>query len=497
MLQVCLLVALLLGGDDVKTVEAKMRDLIAHGDKLAKAGQLDAALACYESAVKVYEKFRDGKKKAVPVVRKSKWDPPADLAHLKSTPAAVRKKIDALVKVMFDVNEGRGSLIAKDALSAMGKPAFPRILGAMAKIRDTITDVDSGEERMVESSLKLADEALREIDGWLTGKGKSTLRPGSERRYIQYICRLHYKRWMQKLKGMREMPGPFDPAKTYDGEDPEEYTSGKKSLAQEKVVLPAASKGVADKKQEGRIAIELTKNGEVRWKGKAVTLKKLAAGLKEAKRAFDQEMKKTGRSGYEKIGPGVKASSLFALLRVDRDAPWVHVQWLLYTLAAQRIYKTQFAVADGRRLDCWLPTDRGTFRPLAKPVNDVLVSILIQGRKEVEREFGPADRRIKVIVPTAVVYTFDGQSAKLADMSKWIAPAKAAAAAKNTIVIGEIKAGQKTPFKYVVAVLDRFHADGLRRTQFYGTRIPGPGLREMVALPYPKQNWTPPPRPPR
>ena len=215
MLQVCLLVALLLGGDDVKTVEAKMQDLIAHGDKLAKAGQLDAALACYESAVKVYEEFRDSKKKAVPVVRKSRWDPPADLAHLKSTPPAVRKEIDALIKTMMDPMEGRDSLVAKDRLIAIGKPAFPRILGAMAKIRDTITDVDSDEERLIESSLKLADSALREMDGWLTSKGKPGLRPGSEKRYIAYICRLHYKRWVQKLKDMREMPGPFDPGSEF------------------------------------------------------------------------------------------------------------------------------------------------------------------------------------------------------------------------------------------------------------------------------------------
>jgi hypothetical protein len=150
--------------------------------------------------------------------KRSRWDPPADLAHLDSTPFHERVEIDDFVILMMDFNAGRDSLDAKTALMAIGKPAFPRVLGAMAKIRDTITDVDSGDERLIESSLKLADECLREMDGYLTAKGKSTLRPGSEKRYIQYICRLHYKRWSQKLKEMPEMPGPFDPTLDYNEE---------------------------------------------------------------------------------------------------------------------------------------------------------------------------------------------------------------------------------------------------------------------------------------
>ena len=97
----------------------------------------------------------------------------------------------------------------------------------MAKFRDTITDVDSLDERLIESSLKLADETLREMDGYLTAKGKTMLRPGSEKQYIGYICRLHYKRWQQKLKNMPEMPGPFDPSNEYEGEV-EEYRGGGK-----------------------------------------------------------------------------------------------------------------------------------------------------------------------------------------------------------------------------------------------------------------------------
>ncbi len=154
-------------------------------------------------------------------------EPPVDLGHLESTPFRTRIEIDELVDLMIDVDAGRDPLDAKEALIAIGKPAFPRILGAMAKIRDTITDVDSDNERLIESSLKLADECLREMDGWLTAKGKTGLRPGSEKRYIGYICRLHYKRWMQKLKDMPEMPGPYDPSGEYGGEAEEHRPAGK------------------------------------------------------------------------------------------------------------------------------------------------------------------------------------------------------------------------------------------------------------------------------
>ncbi|MHC4222727.1 MAG: hypothetical protein ACYSUN_01945 [Planctomycetota bacterium] len=155
-------------------------------------------------------------------MRKSRWDPSPDLAHFETTPPDMRAKIDKLIEQMFDPFAGRDSLDAKEMLIVIGKPAFPRILGRMAKARDEVTDVDSHEERLLESSLKLADETLRGMDGWLEAKGKSCLRPGSNKDYVTYICRLHYKRWDQKLKTMDKMPGPFDPSNEYAGEA-EEY----------------------------------------------------------------------------------------------------------------------------------------------------------------------------------------------------------------------------------------------------------------------------------
>jgi hypothetical protein len=144
------------------------------------------------------------------------YDPPATLGHLETTPQQQRKEIDELIVVMFDVEAGRGSLDAKARLAAIGKPAFPPVLGAMARIRDAIRDTDSMEERLVESSLKLADECLREMDGFLDAHDKAPIRPGTEKSYIVYVLRIHYRRWQdgmggQPLKELEKMPGPFDP----------------------------------------------------------------------------------------------------------------------------------------------------------------------------------------------------------------------------------------------------------------------------------------------
>ena len=150
-------------------------------------------------------------------LKRSKWDPPTNLGHLDTTTNEERARIDKLVKTMLDPEVGREALEAKQELARYGKKAFPRILGEMARIRDSITDKDDMQERLIESGLKLADECLREMDGYLNAYKKATLRPGSSRRYITYICRLHYKRWIKDLQNMPKMPGPYDP--TLDHEE--------------------------------------------------------------------------------------------------------------------------------------------------------------------------------------------------------------------------------------------------------------------------------------
>ncbi|MCZ6787527.1 MAG: hypothetical protein O7E54_10250 [Planctomycetota bacterium] len=139
-------------------------------------------------------------------LKKSKWDPPANLGHLDETTNEERARIDKLIKTMLDPDMGRDSHKARQELVRFGKKAFPRILGEMAKIRDTITDKDDDEERLIESGLMLGDNCLREIDPYLNAFNKTVLRPGASKRYIVYILRLHYKRWMTDLNPPPKKP---------------------------------------------------------------------------------------------------------------------------------------------------------------------------------------------------------------------------------------------------------------------------------------------------
>jgi hypothetical protein len=161
-----------------------------------------------------------------------KNDPPATLGHLETTPPETRKQIDDLIAVMFDTMAGRDSHDAKAKLAAIGKPAFLPILGKMAAVRDTITDNDSQEERLIESSLMLADQCLREMDGYLDAKDKAIIRPGTDKKYLKYILVLHYRRWNEgmgstPLKDMDTMPGAFDPTTMQKDPGEEDEEEGK------------------------------------------------------------------------------------------------------------------------------------------------------------------------------------------------------------------------------------------------------------------------------
>jgi hypothetical protein len=158
---------------------------------------------------------RDAPKNPLLSQAHSKWDPPANIPHLESTPPAMRAKIDRYIDALLDPFAGQHALDAKEILVVIGKPAFPRLLGRMAYVRDEMTDVNSHEELLMERSLGLADEALRNMDGWLTMKEKPVLRPGITKDYLRYICRIHYKRWEQELKHLHRMPGPYDPSEQY------------------------------------------------------------------------------------------------------------------------------------------------------------------------------------------------------------------------------------------------------------------------------------------
>jgi hypothetical protein len=209
---VCLLLAAAVLAQDpdeeIRQARQTLEEFLKIGDELVRQGKHEAALKTYREAAKAYDAAM---RKIEDALLHPPAQPPADLAHLEGTPADLRQRIDDLVAVMMDPQAGRESRQAKEQLRAIGKPAFPRVLGAMAKIRDRLTDDDTREERLLESALQLADECLRAMDGHLDGQGKPALHPGSDTNYVRWVLNQHYRRWNEKLRHMDRMPGPSRP----------------------------------------------------------------------------------------------------------------------------------------------------------------------------------------------------------------------------------------------------------------------------------------------
>ena len=71
-----------------------------------------------------------------------------------------------------------------------------------------------------------------------------------------------------------------------------------------------------------------------------------------------------------------------------------------------------------------------------------------------------------------------------------IADGKKAAARHRLVLRAEIKAGNKVPFKSVVAVLNEFREAEIKRVDFHGKSIPGASMRTKRFRPYPLKNYT-------
>jgi biopolymer transport protein ExbD len=273
------------------------------------------------------------------------------------------------------------------------------------------------------------------------------------------------------------------------------------------ISVPVAHTALPDKNDDpdGRLIFELTRNGEIRYGGKTLSLKDLSATLNQQTQAYNERMEKEGRSGYELVSGGGQASRLFVLLRADGDAVWQHVQWFMTILAENRIYKLQFATrpadapAGGRprlhsKLTAHVPVDMA-IEPIEDQVyQEIYVSVHIVARKEKQAKWGPAGRQANVSMPTSFRYRFgEKESSDVRTVSHFVVAAQEAMANMDDdeefTIKGQIKCGHKVPFKYVVAVLDRFHRAKLKNVDFFGMVIPSAAVRTAASLPYPKRNY--------
>ncbi|MFQ5845499.1 MAG: hypothetical protein ACE5JG_10990 [Planctomycetota bacterium] len=162
------------------------------------------------------ETKRDFSKRKKKLGKKKRWQADPNMPHLESTPPDERKKIDELVAVMCDPEAGIDSRLAREQLVAIGKAAFPRILGKMAQLRDQLSKDENlaGDalirQNLILSSVVQCDRALREMDGYLSSKNVQEIKIGHTREYVRYVSGQHLKRWEKVLKERAKMPGPYE-----------------------------------------------------------------------------------------------------------------------------------------------------------------------------------------------------------------------------------------------------------------------------------------------
>jgi hypothetical protein len=225
------------------------------------------------------------------------------------------------------------------------------------------------------------------------------------------------------------------------------------------------------------------KTGE-EWKG--TTLDGLGRSLKEFVGTQDRELQKAGKSAYETVAGGAKASRLFVSLDVEPTVPWQHVQWLMMAAAEQKYWKLE--LTDGtRRMLVFLPADPGVNALPKEPPLEIKISVHAVARHEKEGKWGD----VAVRRPADVRYKLGNEeSADITEVKDYIR--KAHRAVKDTPgakISGEIKAGHKVPFAKVLDLIEAFEATGLEAMSFYRSAPPAPEVRDAPRLPYPRKNY--------
>jgi len=263
------------------------------------------------------------------------------------------------------------------------------------------------------------------------------------------------------------------------------------------VLPPVAASAVLDKADDPsrRVVVNLNANGEMTIGGAGRSLADFAEILEKQaniRHALEQ-------SGKLKRPSGVVGSTMKVLLRLDRDAPWVHAQWLMIMAAENKVYRLQLAaqrVDDPKQkqlavpdsyVKAWLPMDTPVVLRRAPAVH--LIRIHVSGRKEELAKFGPAQARRTVHRPTAFVYRIQNNVVALGDdFAKALRAELVMAMKAGMTPIAEIRAQAKIPVGAVMRAIDAVRLQKLEAIQFYGTAIPTRALRRSRILPYPSKS---------
>jgi len=133
----------------------------------------------------------------VPMPKETAWNAPEGLGHLESTPPELRDSIDARVAELL-ADDAASALRAQMKLVAIGKPAFPVVLQALAEMEPAFHPRASAARR--------ADECLR----WMGGADEPPLIGArTSRATFREVVEAHAARWNGSLSSLDALPGPF------------------------------------------------------------------------------------------------------------------------------------------------------------------------------------------------------------------------------------------------------------------------------------------------
>ena len=234
---------------------------------------------------------------------------------------------------------------------------------------------------------------------------------------------------------------------------------------EDKLVLPPASHAGVDRDDDPdkRLTVELTKYGELRFRGKPITLHEFWKALvKEVQAYKEAEMRK---KDYLKNG---EWSSLYLLMRADRDATWQHVSWLLATCRRARIFVTQFAVKNKRNETAKILCPMNTRPPFES--EDLIIPVRIT------RKGGKPHYRIR----TGTAGDFRALKESL---RKEVAEARKLADFK---VVAHVYVDGNMLLKHVTEALDVIKQVGLKKINFMKLKTPALDIAKLPRLPLPK-----------
>jgi len=241
-----------------------------------------------------------------------------------------------------------------------------------------------------------------------------------------------------------------------------------------------------------RVTVELDDQGQLFVDGRLFTLNEVGAHVLRYSEERAGYRKRQKEEPYDTLPSGIEGSNVRILLRVHKDAPWRHVQWLLSLLAEQRAYKTEFLAVDGNgregTVPAWLPLDEAAEGGIVFPEDDadetttaprekqntLTATVIAEGKRAITFAGKPAEG------PASLAWALDRR--KTADREKFFGWLREEAGGKRTL---DIRAHAKAPAGEVVAIVDAARAAGSERIDLYHAEIASRAERGLKRLPYP------------